>query len=324
MPRRIRYRGKRRLASVLSAIGITVLVVSVLGGTAYLFLRKDISLTEDGLFIKLPFFDRSIGVFSRSPEAASPEPDEDDEDIVLVVESTPTPPATPAPEPSPSPSAAPAPENPAPKAVFLRQADIGNAARMKEIADMAEEGVIDTVVIEVKTVDGDMAAKARLEEAAATLTGFARVAGYISVLEDNTVTRSMETFAIKHTSGVNWLDFNRSRWINPYVPEARAWLVQRVSEYAEIFDALLLDRLWFPTDGRFDAIGWGEYEDEPRGEILNLLLDEIRAAAFPVPCWAVIEPTGSEHAGQDAEYLQAVCEFTVVDFDGFFVSAEVS
>ncbi|MCL1819785.1 MAG: hypothetical protein FWG36_03905 [Oscillospiraceae bacterium] len=276
MPRSGRYRGRRRLARLLAGIGITLVISSVLAVTAFLFLRDYVSMTDDGFLLSLPFLNRQGRPITPEPDI-TPEPETDD--INLIVEPTPT----------PSPAPTPEPELPVAKVtvtpVFLAQADIGRTSRLDEIAELCGAGGADTVVIEVKSIEGTFASVADLERAAERLAGHAKLVAYFSVLEDNSITRQRELFGIKHTTGVNWLDANKSRWINPYVDEAREWLAAQLSMVdPEIFAAVILDNLFFPIEGRLEVMALDS--EIPREEIIETLKSELVSSTL-LPCWTV-------------------------------------
>ncbi|GHU93361.1 hypothetical protein FACS1894208_02720 [Clostridia bacterium] len=258
MARGNRYRGRRGVARVLGILGVIVLIVAVLVGAVYFFLRDNIHITEDGLVITLPFLKPP----SPSPSASlSPGPGDD---VTLIIES-PSPSRTPAPPPPASPS----PSSP-------------------DLSKM--------VVVELKTVDGVLAPSDALPATATSLEDGAFAVGYICVLKDNVETRKEEMFGLKHvTAGVNWLDANRDRWLNVINPEVRDWLAVLVGEYSKLpVDSLILDYLSYDfSGGHTDKIKW----DEPSyGPALNALWVALRDASG-VPVWAVvrdIKPTGFE------------------------------
>jgi hypothetical protein len=247
MPRKGRYRGRRRIARLLGFVGIFLVIASVLSVTGFLFLRDYITRTDDGLLLSLPFLNSIGGRASPSPEPYEPE----DDPIDLIVEPPPSPTPTPSPTPGVVEVSAPVTISPA----FLPQRYINREDRIDELIALCESGDIDTIIIEVKSVSGIIATPGSLEAVAERVGERAKLVAYFSVLEDNSVTRMREGFGIKHTSGVNWLDANRSRWINPYVPEAREWLAAQLSAVdQEIFSAVLIDNLWFPPDGRLEVM----------------------------------------------------------------------
>jgi hypothetical protein len=284
MSRSGRYRGRRRLARLLGFVGIFLVIASVLSVTGFLFLRDYVTRTDDGLLLSFPFLDRFSG--NSSPIQPTPEPDDNtnEENIDLIVEPLPTP--TPAPTPEVVEVSAPVTVSPA----FLAQKDINSPARLDELVSLSEAGDIDTIIIEVKSTSGVIIMSDTLLGAAERLKNNAKLIAYFSVLEDNTITRQRTAFGIKHISGVNWLDINQSRWINPYIPEAREWLAAQLSAVdPEIFSAILIDNLWFPPAGRLEVM---VLDDDPtREEILEILKAEL-IQSTTLPCWLIDSSTG--------------------------------
>ncbi len=303
MPRSTRYRGRRGFAKFISGLGLTILILAVLGGTAYLFLRQYVDVTDKGVFIEFPFWEGAMMTAPTASPSPSPTPT-----IQVIIEAPPTVSATPeAPTPTPEASL---------KAVFLPQASFSNTDTVAKVATLCETGRVDTVVLEVKSLEGVIAtASPELATTMQTLRGKAKLVAYLSVLQDNTVTRQKSDFGIKHTSGVNWLDINSMRWLNPYKPDVHSWLVQQVTECNALsFDALLLDTLWFPADGRQNTIAWGSTATSTRAAALQTLSGELVAAAT-VPCWAVLQPDvclgnqpQKDSAAQDIPFYQDTFE----------------
>lgn len=284
MPRSGRYRGRRRITRLLSGIGIILVITSVLSVTAYLFLRDYVTRTDDGFLLSLPFMNNGNNT-SPSSLPVTNEPADDTDDIdkedILIVEQSPTPPPTPVPEPEPVPVSAQITVAPA----FLSQKNLNKTAKLDELSALCDAGDIDTIIIEVKSVSGVIADAAALTKAAEHFDGRAKLVAYFSVLEDNSITRQRGTFGIKHTSGVNWLDSKQSRWINPYIPEAREWLAAQLSAIdPEIFSAVLIDNLWFPQQGRLELMVLKS--DIPQEEILETLKSELFSSTT-LPCWLV-------------------------------------
>jgi len=266
----------------LGFIGIALVIVSALSITGYLFLRDYVTRTDDGLLLSLPFLDR-LGT-SPSPPPIDNDTDNDEGDVDLII----TPPTTPTPTPTPESVTVSAPVTISP--AFLSQSDLNSSARLDELIALCEAGDIDTIIIEVKSTSGIIATANTLTVAAERLKGHAKLVAYFSALEDNSITRQREAFGIKHTSGVNWLDANQSRWINPYVLEAREWLAAQLSAIdLEIFSAVLIDNLWFPTEGRLDVMVLAD--EPPREEIIETLKSEL-ILSTTLPFWLVDGSTG--------------------------------
>ena len=293
MSRAGRYRGRKRLSRILGGLGLALLIVSLLAATSFLFLRDHITRTDDGLLLSFPFLERLTG--RASPPPAEPS---DLGGADLIVD-----PSPPAPEPTPTPEPDPVPVvNITISPAFLAQRDINSSARLDELAAMGDE--IDTIIIEVKSTTGAIAAADTLAAAAERLGGRGQLVAYFSALEDNSITRQRELFGIKHTSGVNWLDANQSRWINPYVPETREWLAAQLSAIdPDVFAAVLIDKLWFPTEGRLEVTVLPD--DPPRDEIIETLKNELIQSTV-LPCWLVDLSTGgiTYQGGTYAEFPQ--------------------
>lgn len=283
MPRTGRYRGRRRITRLLSGIAVTLVIASVLAVTAFLFLRDYITRTDEGLLLSLPFLNKENTPTSEPAEETPPPPDLDTQ---IIIETTPEPTPAPTPEPEPIPVSAQVQI----KSAFLSQSDLKSTEKLDELSELCDMGEVDTIVFEMKATSGVIATVTSiLTNVIERFDDRVKIVAYFSALEDNSITRQRGTYGIKHTSGVNWLDANKSRWLNPYIPDVREWLAVQLSAIdPEIFSAVIIDKLWFPTVGRLEQMVLSN--DVPQDEILTMLKNEL-ISSTTLPCWFVDEPT---------------------------------
>lgn len=290
------YRGRRRRGGVLVAV---LLVVIALAAAAFFVLPEYLVYTEDGVRLDLPFL--------QADSSPSPSRPQTPAQIEVVVE---TPPALLPPSASPSPSPSPEPE--AAYALSVPMEMIGRPDQLLTLKDFALEAGINEIVLEVKNIQGELADPAETAASVALLSepGLTLTAR-LSAFRDNTITTQEGTFGVKHTSGVNWLDRNRLRWINPYIPEARQYVIDCVLACRDAgFERVLLDNLCFPYFGSLSAIGYGEHATVSHVSAMNTFLDELSARTEGLRLSAVVlEETlvsGSHsEAGQELATIQS-------------------
>lgn len=282
MSRTERYRGRRRITRLLSGIAVALVIASVLAVTAFLFLRNYITRTDEGLLLSLPFLNKENTPTSEPAEETPPPPDLDTQ---IIIETTPQPTPAPTLEPEPIPVSAQVQIKPA----YLSQSDLKSTAKLDELSELCDAGEVDTIVIEMKATSGVIATMTSVMTKAVERFEGVKIVAYFSALEDNSITRQRGTFGIKHSSGVNWLDANKSRWLNPYIPEARVWLAVQLSAIEpEVFSAVIIDKLWFPTVGRLEQMVLNS--EVPQEEILATLKTEL-VSSTTLSCWFVDEST---------------------------------
>lgn len=244
-----RYRAYKGRGHRGIAVLVVFVILLVLAAAAVFILPDYIVYTDDGVRLEVPIFG---WVRSTSPSGPGLEPSPV-ASVDIIVE-TPTPSPTPDPSPTPTPT-------PKPRLLGVPLSLLASDDKLIDLKDFAIAAGVNGLLLEIKDAEGEIAEPERLKEIAALLrdSGLELIAG-ISAFRDNRITRSNEgkTYGVKHSSGVNWLDNNGNRWINPYVPEARRFVIDRVLAARDAgFDGVLLDDVCFPHYGALSKINYG-------------------------------------------------------------------
>lgn len=263
------YRGRHK--NRWTPVIVAVLLVC-LAAFAFFFITNYITFSEDGVVIQLPFLSKAV----QSPPAETPE------QTLTIIIPTPTPTSAPTPTPTPVPvTPSPTPSTPG-AGIVIPLSSIGKEQELRKIHDICENEGIESVIFEYKDTQGSYPDPQKLKEALEMFPAdrWERVA-LVSVFLDNTIPMGPNSsWAVKHTSGVNMLDKNRNRWLNPFKQEVRAYAVELIaSAFAEGFDRVLLQNVCFPYNLKSDAVKYGNV-DMTKTEAINLLLSEI-AAEYP-------------------------------------------
>ncbi len=289
-----KYRSYRGRSHRGVTILVVILVLLVLASVAIFFLPDFLVYTEDGVRLEFPLFNWNASP-SATPLASPPA------SVTLEIVS---------PSPSPSPSLSPTP-TPAPttRGLFVAQALLGKPNQLQALKTLALSSGLDTLVLEIKNEKGVMApddevlaAVEALSDPSLTLTAC------LSAFIDNTVTRSKVTYGVKYITGeVNWIDKSENRWINPYVPAARQYVIDCVLKAKQLgFTSVLLDHVHFPVTGSLDKISYGAQATGTHTEAMNLFLKELaeQADGIAVSAFALEDTlaTGqNEVGGQDLQ-----------------------
>lgn len=268
------YRGRRRKRRSFSAFfAVIFLLISLV--LLYLGLNDSIVFSSEGIMFRNPF------VKNEDEPSASPSPSSNP-DLVIV-----------SPTPSNTPEASP---TPTPKESFLLNAaylpDLSDSVATAGIIQLADKGVINAVVIDMKHDDGTLSyissnqfaeqsgANAVQDDAKVIIdqlkdSGLYLVAR-ISAFKDNIVPRKIHSFSAKVQSGVIWLDRDYHGWMNPYLQQAQDYVTDISLELADLgFDEILLENCCFPTIGRPHLIAYGEYESVSKAETINSFAENL-------------------------------------------------
>jgi len=321
------YRGRRRKSKafpVIMAVFILLLSLALL----YLGLNDAIVFSSEGILIHNPFA-------KKEPEPSpSPSPTSKPD---LVIES-PTPEKTPEPSPTPTPK-----QSFSLNAAYLP--DISDPVATAGIIQLADKGVINSVIIDMKHDDGTLgyisanqyavqAGANVAEHDAREIVEQFRDAGLylvarISAFKDNLVPRKVQSTSVKVQSGVIWLDRDYHGWMNPYLQEAQDYVSDIAVELADMgFDEILLENCCFPTIGRPQLIAYGEYEAVSKTEtISNFAQDLVQRLAgknvllsISLSSSTILEGT-DEALGHDATSLYGIADRIYTDIG---IDSEVS
>ena len=204
--------------------------------------------------------------------------------------------------------------------VYLLGETCETAADIVNFAAWAKSMGVNTLVVDVKdsagavqflttltysfmpdvTKDGAFS----LEETVAALKaeGFYLVAR-MSCFEDNIAPRRNVSMAIQ-TSGVTWLDWDYSSWLNPYSNLSREYLGDLAAYFCQIgFDEILLNSVEFPVRGKTELIQYSAEQSQPENkkEALNQFLDYMKLRIAPMQGSLALEVTVEDIAQPPAE-----------------------
>ncbi len=194
----------------------------------------------------------------------------------------------------PSSEATTLPEEPIEGSAYLRSIylpDATNSEALETALELAANGSINAVVIDMKHDDGtlayisetDFAVTAGVnpedDESVRSSIASLKDAGLhliarVSAFKDNIVPRKIQYSSVHVRSGVIWLDYNYHTWLDPYSQSACEYISSVSAELCELgFDEILLDHVQFPTVGKTNLL---YYEDEAtisREEAISSFLD---------------------------------------------------
>lgn len=291
-----------------SAFSIVIVFLIVLAALILLFmaLQNSVVFSSEGI--------RFVGLFDRDvPEdTPSPSPQKSPELVIVTPDASPSPSATPTPEPV---SLQPL------KAVYLP--DINDAVAIAGVVQLADKGVINAVVIDMKHNDGTLGfisananaihsgANAATSDYLAPIrdlkdAGLFLVAR-VSAFKDNLVPRKVQTTSVKTKNNVIWLDQTYNGWLNPYLTEAQDYVIGIITELADLgFEEILLDNYCYPTIGRPQLLYYGDYEQTSKIDTLtafavkcaDLLAEKKVTLSIRVTSSAILNGTDSA-TGQD-------------------------
>jgi len=306
------YRGRSRGRSFLPLFVVILLLIAAIV-LFFLGLQDYIVFTSDGLRFINPFDN------GASPESPSPDPSGDPDLIIVTPEDPPTP--TPSPTPTPVQSL---------KLNAIYIPDITDPVSVDGAIQLADKGVINAVVIDMKHDDGTLAFTSKDEHAIKSGanpdsdgssqaisklkdTGLYLIAR-MSAFKDNLVPRKIQSTSVKVKSGVIWLDRDYHGWLNPYIEEARGYVTNIAIELADLgFDEILLENFCYPTIGRPQLLYYGEYEDIPKTDTLNSFAEDLssKLSLKDVILSINIEPSAilsspNTSTGQDPEAIYEI------------------
>lgn len=288
-PYRGRRRGRRILAAIVGLLLVALGVVLVLAAT------QQIVFTPDGPQFSAktsPKPSANTGDTSPAPEGTpSAEPS-------FIIES-------PSAEPSGGPSTLPAEPSGRPQKMIAVQLDPRDAVAFGGALQLANDGLINTVVLDLGEKNGalhwnstvplartigavpadgeafDLGRIAELHDAGLY------VVARMSSLKESYLGNYDSSYAVKWADGRRWLDGDRPKalgWLDPYNETSRGYITDLALELTNAgADEVLLDNFSFPTSGYTDRIAFeGEAAGVSRMEILtsfgNALVDAVKAA----------------------------------------------
>lgn len=282
-PYRGRRRGRRILAAVVGLLLVALVVILVLAAT------QQIVFTPDG-----PQFGASPSPRPSVDPTASPEGAPSAEPSFIIE----TPSAEPSAQPSPSPTTA----SGRPDRIIAVQIDPRDTVAFGGAMQLARDGLINTVVLELGEKNGALRWNSTVPLArtigavpddAADAFDLSRIAelhdaglyvtARISSLKESYLGNYGSEYAVKWADGRRWLDGDRPKalgWLDPYNETSRGYITDLTLELTDGgADEVLLDNFSFPTSGYTDSIAFeGEAAGVSRMEILTTFGSELVSA----------------------------------------------
>ncbi len=189
----------------------------------------------------------------------------------------------------------PEPEEPDSRIVMLAAGAV--AEEQDRILELAENGALDTVVVNIKDGEGnlnisvdtreideveylvDSGADALEETIAALKDAGVHVIGRIYCLHDAQATKYNSDLAIQFERGGTWLDYDNTRWLDPTNDDTVEYLCDIAESAVEVgCDELMLADFTFPPRGHLDRAEFDRYPDDQASVLLDAL-EEIQHAA---------------------------------------------
>lgn len=251
------YHGRAPWRRIIKIILIIVVILAVLLAIAGIYLQRFLVITNDGVYLDLPFGQEEV--------VPSPTPSAPITDLPVIV--------TPEPTPTPTPTSTPKPDPINPVSLPSEALYDGTALQQVETAggdcalfDMKDDmGLLNYISAIDKAVNGSLnpddtgrnTAIQSLNEGEELYT-IARV----SCFKDHGLVLSDSSTAIFTNSGYRWTDPDGVRWTSPTNSEVRDYITAVCVELAQLgFDEILLDNAGYPDKGNLHYIKKGEAYD---------------------------------------------------------------
>lgn len=167
------------------------------------------------------------------------------------------------------------------KPTFLSKEILLDAAAFDKMLASVKESDINTIVFPIKAEDGTIIANeenAAIIEAAITKVNEAKLnaVAQISCFKDNLAPREDHTLSCKTENRLLWIDENKVTWLSPYIPEARAYIMDVISSAYDMgFREVLLTNVTFPVGEETKDLHFRE--EETKESAMNTFLDEVKA-----------------------------------------------
>ena len=255
------YHGRSPWKRVVKAILIIIAALAALLAIAGIYLQRFLVITNDGVYLDLPFA-------QQEEPGPSPTPSTSIADLPVVV--------TPEPTPTPTPTPTPEPERISPVLLPLEALYDGTALQQVErvggdcaLFDMkSDSGLLGYLSSVDRAVKGGLIPDdANRNAAIQTLNkteGLYTIAR-VSCFKDHGLVLSDSSTAIFTNSGYRWSDPDGIRWTSPTNPDVRDYVTAVCVELAELgFDEILLDNAGYPNQGNLHYIKKGEAYDASR------------------------------------------------------------
>jgi hypothetical protein len=214
--------------------------------------------------------------------------------------------------------------------VYINPYQASKKTYLENIFNKADSGLINTIVVDLKSDYGFLAYRSKLEQA----KKIDAIKPYIDIdyLLDNAESHDVKViarivcfrdrylgadpkYAILDDSGKVWLDAKDLAWTNPYNPEVREYLYSITEEIVALgFKSIAFDYIRFPTDGDLSKICLTQVKGSRYEAILEFLetIDErlgtkaeIGVCCFGFAVWYRLVSEGQD-IEKMGEYIDAL------------------
>lgn len=203
-------------------------------------------------------------------------------------------------KPKDDPEKKPEPEHKAYTRAVMLTADTV-AEKQDALLQAAEQGTIDTVIVNIKDGEGNLnlsvstdemespeylvsSGADALQRAIGTLKGAGvHVIGRIYCFHDALATKRNSDLAIQYELGGTWLDYDNSRWLDPTNPAAVSYLADIARSAVQAgCDEIVLADMTFPPRGHLDRATFDTAPEE-QASVLAQDVQDIQKAVGDVP-----------------------------------------
>lgn len=286
------YRGRSALRRFLTALGIALAILLLVGTAAGLYLQQFLVISDDGVHLELPFVQQ---------ETPAPTPVIPSVDAPIDV----SPSSTPTPTPTPTPKA------PALNPILLPPETLHDGTALSLVdsagADCAlfdmkhDDGMLEFLSQHTFAVEGGLNTDDSIRnEAILSLnqTEDLYTVARVSCFKDHGLIQYGYDLAIHTNSGYRWTDPEGIRWSSPANPEVQNYLTDLCVELARLgFDEILLDYAGYPNEGNLHYIKKGDaYNADQFSAVIDRFYAQVAQALsdFDVVLSVVTSPSALE------------------------------
>lgn len=187
------------------------------------------------------------------------------------------------------------------RAAMLSADAVSDADTLQQLQQLAQRGMLDTVVVNIKDSDGYLnihvdtnaiddvdaiteSSADELEQAIGTLhDADVHVIGRIFCMHDQQAPEYNQDLAMQYDGGGTWLDYDNTNWLDATNRDTIEYLSDIAKSAVQAgCDEILLDEFTFPTRGHIDRIDFNDTPQEQAEVLLNGLEDIQQEANVPV------------------------------------------
>ncbi len=285
------YHGRSPLQKALRIFLIVLLVLIVLVLIAFIYLQKYIVVSDDGVYLGLPFLQEN----SPSPD---PLPNSSP-DLIM-----------PTPEPTPTPSVLSA-FHP----IVLPAEALTDGSALQRVADAGGDCALFDMKTDVTDLNFTSAANPiaqavynpqtpGLNDAIREMNqtnGLFTVAR-VSCFKDAYIFLYNDTFPIRSNSNYRWTGPDTLMWISPTNPAVQDYIIQICVELAQLgFDEILLDNAGYPNQGNLHYIRWdANYDPSQFSTVIGGFYSKLSSALAEYDVALSVVTTPEAMAGNDS------------------------